>query len=349
MKKQSGKIQLPVSGKKVSLGVALEEHALIFVEAAATSRGVTISRFGEIALETERMEKDFRTEELKQVLASLHRRAKTKALRIALPDSAATFFEMTLPESDPFLLDHMIEREIKKAIGDRHEFIMQSEILYKEKNLTKVAVTMLPQMPIDELKAIARSASFRLDYVGLSTEIVAELVGLDDAASIIVSIGEHETAISILSKGSLVLEDVISTGTNIWVEKIMNAFGISREGAEEALFFDGISLSGSNALVTVLRSELLKITETAEKIFLYWHVDCRKEKECRVREVTLVGAGATVPGIAGYLENALHIETRTPEPFKKVPLENEVPELTEAESLRYLPALAVALQGLRKK
>ncbi|HRH31683.1 MAG TPA: pilus assembly protein PilM, partial [Candidatus Paceibacterota bacterium] len=65
-------------------------------------------------------------------------------------------------------------------------------------------------------------------------------------------------------------------------------------------------------------------------------------------QVTLVGLGATIPGMPAYLEAALHIETRTPEPFKNVPLQNEVPELTQAESLKYLPALALALRGLHK-
>jgi Tfp pilus assembly PilM family ATPase len=349
MKKQIGKIKLPVSGKKTSLGVALEDHLVSYVEATATPSGISISRFGEVALETDSGDKEQRTAELTHIFKNIHHRSKTKALRIALPDSTATFFEMTLPESDPFLLEHMVEREIKKATGDRHDFVMQTEILYREKNNTKVAVTMLPQLPIDDMKALAKQTDFNLEYVGLSTEIVAELISLDDAASIIVAIKAHETSITILSKGSLVLEEVVATGTDVWIQKIVEQLGVSKESAEEALFFDGISLTSTkNAVLQCLRGELHKLIQAAEKTFLYWHVDCRKEKECRVRQVTLIGGGATIPGMASYLETALHIETRNPEPFKNIPLANEIPELTEAESLKYLPALALALKGLRK-
>lgn len=348
MKKQTSKIKLPVSGKKAALGVAIEDHLVSYVEAIATSRGISISRFGEVALESDSGDKDSRDAELAHIFANLHRRSSTKTLQIALPDGAATFFEMTLPESDPFLLEHMVEREIKKAIGDRHDFVMQTEILYREKNNTKVAVTMLPQPPIDDMKAIAEKANFKLKYVGLSTEIVAELIGLDDAASIVIAIKAHETSITILSKGSLVLEEVVSTGTDIWIQKIMETFDVEREAAAEALFFDGISLTTNDGIIQCLRGEFRKLVEAAEKTFLYWHVDCRKEKECRVHQVTLVGLGATIPGMPAYLEASLHIETRTPEPFKNVPLQNEVPELTQAESLKYLPALALALRGLHK-
>lgn len=350
MKKRNTTIHLPVSGKKASLGVAIEEYALSYVESVASSRGISVTRFGEVAFETDSADHDARNAEIAHTLETIRRRSKTKTLRIALPDGAATFFEMTLPESDPFLLEHMIEREIKKAIGDRQEFVMQSEILYREKNNTKVAVTMLPQPPIDELKALAKKADFKLEYVGLSTEIAAELIGLDEIpASIVISIRARETSISILSKGSLVLEEIVPTGTDVWIEKVMEHFNVNAKTAGEAIFFDGISFSpGHNAVTKVLRTELNKLVNAAEKTFLYWHVDCRKEKECRVREVTLAGIGASVPGLSGYLESALHIETRTPEVFKNVPISNDVPELTEAESLRYLPALALAIKGFRK-
>ncbi len=125
-------------------------------------------------------------------------------------------------------------------------------------------------------------------------------------------------------------------------------FDLKQDVAEEALFFEGIPVSNKNNVLSVLQKELRKLTEAIEKVFLYWHVDCRKEKECRVRQVTLVGLGASVPGLAQYLENSLQIETRTPEPFAGLALENEVPEMTESESLRFLPALAVALRGFRK-
>lgn len=350
MKKTKATIHLPVSGKKASLGVALDDHLLMYVEALATSRGISISRFGEFQLESDSTDTASRTHELEQIFTNLHRRSQNKTLRVALPDGAATFFEMTIPESDPFLMEHMIEREIKKAIGDRHEFVMQTEILYREKEHTKVAVTLLPQPPIDDMKALARKTNFKLEYVGLSTEVAAELIHLDAPASIIVAIKARESSITILSKGSLVLEDVVPTGTDVWIEKIMEQFGLSKEEAEQALFFDGLSFTtNKNALTQCLRGELRKLVESAEKIFLYWHVDCRKEKECRVRQVTLVGSGATIPGLASHLEASLHIETKTPEPFKNIPLANDIPELTEAESLKYLPALALALKGFRNK
>ena len=129
MKKQTTKIKLPISGKKATLGVAIEDHLISYVEAVATSRGIAISRFGDVALESDISDKIAREAELTRIFTNLHRRSQTKTLQVALPDSAATFFEMTLPESDPFLLENMIEREVKRAIGDRHEFVMQSEIL----------------------------------------------------------------------------------------------------------------------------------------------------------------------------------------------------------------------------
>ncbi len=348
MKKQLGKIKLPTSGKKSALGVALDEHLLSYVEATASPHGISITRFGEVQLESDSGDKKSRETELSRIFIKLHSRSKTKNLLVAIPDGSATFFEMNLPESDPFLLEKMVEREVKKALGDTRSFVLQTEILYREKNNTKVAVTMLPQEPIDEIKILAKASNFKLAYVGLATEIVAELIGADETSNIIISVKARETSITVLSKGALVLEEIVSTGTEIWADKIAEHFDIKYEEAEEALFFEGIPTTNKNNILDVLRADLRKLTDSAEKVFLYWHVDCRKEKECRVRQVTLAGLGSIVPGLASFLENSLQIETRTPEPFVGIKLENEVPEMTESESLRYLPALAVALRGLRK-
>jgi Tfp pilus assembly PilM family ATPase len=348
MKKIKAKFHLPKAGKKAALGVALDDHVISYVEAIASPHGLSVTRFGEVPLETDSGDSENRTIELTRIFEGLKRRAKTKSLQIAIPDGTATFFEMNVPESDPFLLEHMVEREVKKAVGDTHSFVLQTEILYKEKNNTKVAVTMLPQGPIDRMKALAKTAGFRLDYVGLTTEVVAELIGADETSSIIISVKARETSITILSKGSLVLEEEVPTGTEIWIEKIAEHFEIDREAATEALFFEGLPTTTANGMLALLRSELRKITEAAEKVFLYWHVDCRKEKECRVHQVTLIGAGASIPGLSTLLESALHVETRTPEPFKGIKLLNDIPEMTEAESLKYLPALALALKGLQE-
>ncbi|MEN9582933.1 MAG: hypothetical protein RL641_887 [Candidatus Parcubacteria bacterium] len=348
MKKSSNKNYLPKTGKRASLGVALDDHAVSYVEALGTPHGLSITRFGEVHLETDSGDKEERAQELASIFKALHNRSKTKTLQVAIPDGTATFFEMVLPESDPFLLEHLVEREVKKSLGDGHNFVLQTEILYREKNNTKVAVTMLPQDPIDRMKEIAKKTNFNLEYVGLATEVTAELVGKDDAASIFITIKAHETSITILSKGSLVVEEEVPTGTDVWVEKIVDQFDIAHDAAEESLFFEGISMTAKNGVLGILRGEFRKITEAAEKLFLYWHVDCRKEKECKVGQVTLVGIGATIPGLAGYLETALNIEVKTPEPFKGLKFIDEVPEMTEAESLHYLPALSLALRGLLK-
>ena len=348
MKKQLGKIQLPKAGKKSSLGVAIDDHMLMYVEVLGTTKGFSVVRFGEVPLETESVDTENHTAELTRVFSALKRRSKTKNIQVALRDSSATFFEMTLAESDPFLLEHMVEREVKKAIGDRQNFVLQTEILYREKNDTKVAVTMLPQEPIDQIKEVTKIAKWTLDYIGLATEITAEHLGLDDSASIVIAIKARETSITILSKGSLVLEEIVQTGTDMWIEKIMDTYGVDYENAVDALFFEGIGAVSNNGVTASLKNELRKIIDSAEKTFLYWHVDCRKEKECRVHRVTLVGVGASIPGIANYLETSLTIETKTPQAFAGLKLINDIPEMTESESLNYLPALALALRGFRK-
>lgn len=348
MKRSLKKIHLPTAGKRASMGVALDDHVVSYVEALGTPNGLSITRFGEVHLETDSGDKDERSAELARIFAALRNKSKTRSLQIAIPDGTATFFEMVLPESDPFLLEHMVEREVKKALGDGHNFVLQTEILYREKNNTKVAVTMLPQDPIDRMKEIAKKTSFNLEYVGLATEVSAELVGHDESASIFITIKPHETSITILSKGSLVLEEEVPTGTDIWTSMIAEQFETEHESAEDALFFEGVSMTSKHSVLPILRGEFQKITDAAEKVFLYWHVDCRKEKECKVGQVTLVGTGASIPGMASYLETALNIGVRTPEPFKDMPFVDEVPEMTESESLKYLPALALALRGLRK-
>lgn len=342
-------IRLPSSGKKSALGVAIESDGLSFVESVAKSDGISLARFGDISFVSDAHDEKKREDEIKDALIRLAKKSSTKNLYVAIPDSTATFFELSLPETDPFLLQSLVEREVSRVAGST-AYLLQTETLYRDKSMTKVAVALIAERSITKMRELSKAAGFTVRHIGLATEAAAELAASNEIASIMVSVGDKETMVSLLSKGSLVLETDIRSGVDEWIMAIARHNGIDTTLAEESLFFEGIFRDGGEKIAPELRDYLRTVTEAIEKIFLYWHIDCRKERECKINGITLFGRGAGIPGITHYMEKNLKMHVKSADAFSRLPIpEGTVPDMTEAESFRYLTPLALSVRGLLEK
>lgn len=342
---KSSSYKLPVSGKKSSLGVYLTDDILSYVELQATRDGIHIVRFGEASIVVDGGVERYHAA-IEKALVTLKRKASGTKVHVALSDSIATFFEIAIKETDPFLLKKILHAEIERAAPQTgSKLLIQSEVLFTDRNTTRVAVAVVPEHTIRATAALFKHAGFTPSRVGLATESVALLLA-PTGAKFFLHIDETETVISIVLNGSLVLEGRVAGGTNQFIESIAEKFGADREEIKEALLFEGIQ--GNTALLSALRMPLRKITDEIEKMFLYWHIDCKKEKECRLTEVVFFGLGATIPGLASYIQKTLSLPVVVPEILSGIPLASaHVPEMTRTETLTHLPALALALSEFR--
>lgn len=337
--------KLPVAGKKTALGVYIGEDALSYVEVAATSRGMQLLRFGDVAIVSEGGPEE-RQKVLQTIVSTLKRKAESKRVHIALSDSIASFFEIAVKETDPFLLKKTIQTEVARALAKEHtQLLVQSEPLFVDRNTTRVAVAVVAEEDIRNTATLFKHVGFTPVRIGLSTESVALLLA-PTGANLFLNIGENETTISIVLQGSLVLEGTVAIGVNHFVESVGTRIEAGFEEMRDTLFFEGIQ--GNTTMLSALRMPLRKITDEIEKMFLYWHIDCKKEKECRLTDIIFFGAGALVPGLASYISSNLSLTVVVPDVFKEVPLlDGKVPDMTRAETLTHLPALALALSEFK--
>lgn len=339
--------KLPKTGNKTALGVHLSDDTLSYVALKATSDGIQILHFGDISIFNEGDDVS-RESSLVRNLATLKNKIDIKKISIALPDSIATFFELSVHETNPILIKKNIQKEVERSIVKNGEpVIIQSENLFSEKGMTRVAVTVIPEQAVRRAHNLFRSTGFEPLYIGLASECIAQTVS-PEGSELFLEINAYETTVSVLSKGALVLESRINIGTESFVDKLSIASGLSPDEIRESLFFQGLNAETGNNMLATLRPELRKITNEIEKMFLYWHIDCKKEKECKLRVITMFGIGALIPGFDSYIARALSLKVTIPELLSSIPTpDGRVPEMTRSEALTHMPALSLALQQLR--
>src|SRR5258706_2865504 len=306
------KYKLPKAGIKVALGVYMSEATLSYVALKATSEGISVLHFGDMAIPNEGDEA-FRYRELTKTIILLKNKIeKNNIVSIALPDGIATFFELSIHEPNPSLLKKHIQKEVERSIvKGSSPVIIQSESLFSERGVTRVAVTVIPEEAIYRAHKLFIDAGFKPNHIGLSSESIGHLVS-PKGSELFLEINEMETSVSVLSAGSLVLQSRMQIGVADFVENLSQDLNIDSNKIRESIFFNGLDAKTGNEMLTSLRPMLRKITNEIEKMFLYWHIDCKKEKECRLNEITLFGVGSLIPGFDSYISRPLSLKVKVP-------------------------------------
>ncbi len=304
-----------------SVGIDISDQAVRFIEIAHTESGrhrFHLKSFGEKKLAEGVITGGFinKPEEIKKVLAEIHKEHGFKFASISLPEEKGYLFKMELPnvedkyiaENIELRLDENVPVDAAKSVFDFNT--IRSVDSHKR---DEAVVTVVPNKVIGAYLDLFHSASI----VPVSCELVTQAVARtviprgETETCLIINVGDTRTGFGIVSNGFLQFTSTVNAG------RVSEQTDIEKR-------------------LSLLKDEIVKLK-------LYWQ--SRNESgNTAIKKVFISGKAATAPGLKQYLADIAGCGVELANVWVNVlDFSEQIPEMSFEESLDYAPAIGLSL------
>ncbi len=340
--------------KSVFLGIDIGSSCIKAVEIDLGAAGGPVVRKANVVP---------RSAGLGKALAGMQAKGARAIGIVDCPTSCLRYF--TVPVMPDKELGEAIKWEAKDKVSyplDEAVIGYETEEETGEDGLKKLRVKFVasPKKFVDEMTSLMAEAGVEpvaITEPPLAIENIAQRLGIEGAATAaIIDIGAESTGISILKGGSLKFHRKIGSG-GIAITKAITSVLVTEQGrvelgyeeAEKLKIKHGIPplpgtdlLDGkinSQQMLSLIRPATERLVQEIERSFEYYSDGALGDK---VRSVVLVGGGASLKGLAHFLQDTLDMPVSVGDPFKGMKLANSA-VMPGAEPQMFAGALGAAL------
>ncbi|MFA5148404.1 MAG: pilus assembly protein PilM [Candidatus Omnitrophota bacterium] len=340
--------------KSVFLGIDIGSSYIKAVELDLSGAGEPVVRKANIVPKSEGLGK---------ALAGMQTKGARAVGIVDCPTSCLRYF--TIPSMPDRELGEAIKWEAKDKVSyplDEAVIAYETEEEAGEGGLKKLRVKFVasPKKFVDAMMAIMAEAG--IDPVAiteppLAIENIAKHMGFEgDAAAAVIDIGAESTGINIVKKGSLKFHRKIGSG-GVAITKAITSVLITEHGRVELGYEEAEGLKikygipplpgtdlldgkiNSQQLISLIRPATERLVQEIERSFEYYSDGSLGDK---VKSVVLVGGGASMKGMAQFLQETLDIPVSVGDAFKGMRLANNA-VTPGAEPHRFAAAVGAAL------
>jgi len=318
-----------------------------YAKPALVSYGAVSTPFGVIRSENVEHQKQL-ADETKRLVRSLN--VKTNNCVVALPESSIFTRLITIPQMKAEEVENAVYWEAKQYIpvdldAVQLDWMEVGETKAGTTSQKKILLVAAPKSLVELYVKIAKMAG--LEPIALETEAIANVRAMSNATqnsnSIILDFGAQSTDLVVMSKGSLLFSQTLSTGSDSLTKAIMQDYALSEEQAEQykrTYGVDETQLEGKlyQTLAPVMNSI---IGETKRALGFYR----THSAEDAPNSVLLVGDGARLPGITSFMKKALGVESMIGNPWNNIDLGDRFARELASGSPGYSVAVGLALKS----
>lgn len=264
---------------------------------------------------------------------------------IGIPSARAFSRTFSLPSKELSNLADAIEVEVSQYIPiPMSALYVDYEIIERNKETVTVIMSAVPRSIIDASLRAVEGAGFRPVMVEPSSHAVVRVLEKTeeslDLATAIVDIGQAQTDIILHNRGAIRVSGEVPVGGNTFTLEIAKKLDIALDNAHQLKVISGLAPSPKQRIITdALSPSLKRITTETQKVTRYYHN--RLEKDVKVEQVLIVGAGSNVPGIGEYFTNALVMAARVASPWQHFNFEH-LPQPNKQFRPRYITVAGLA-------
>lgn len=240
---------------------------------------------------------------------------------IGIPSSRAFSRTFSIPSKELPNLADAIEVEVSQYIPiPMGALYVDYEIIERGKESATIIMSAVPRSIIDASLKAVEGAGFRPVMVEPSSHAVARVLEKTeeslDLATVIVDIGQAQTDIAMHDHGAIRVSGEVPVGGNTFTLDIAKNLDIPLDNAHQLKVINGLSPSPKQRKLTeALTPSLDRIVRETQKVIRYYHD--RVDKNTKVEQVLIVGAGSNVPGIGEYFTNSLVMAARVAGPWQR--------------------------------
>jgi type IV pilus assembly protein PilM len=201
-------------------------------------------------------------------------------------------------------------------------------------------------------RAIVDSYLKLFDYLGLELDSIETTLaaitramiaaGSSNQASMVLDFGSRSTDMAIYNR-VVRLTGSISVGGDDMTDTLVKSLGISADQANEIKYKFGVGTSGlQSKILEALDPKLQVVAAEIKKVAKYYKE--RSENKEEVRNITLTGGSASMPGLVDYLYKATGLPFVVGDPWLRLDL-GHMPKASKFEAPMYTTAIGLALRG----
>jgi len=265
---------------------------------------------------------------------------------IALPERDVFTQVVEMPKMSTDQLNQAIPWEAENLIPrPLTEVNLDWQILNSAgENSTKMKVLLIaaPKEKVNKYLKVLRIAD--LDPLALETNTLAITrllnLALPQTDSLLVDFGAESLGTALIKQGQLLAVRSLPFGGQAITRAISTAFNFDFPMAEEYKKTYGFTSQLENKVASAMMPVLTSMASELKKIVHFY-----EEKEQKpLKLITLVGAGALLPGLPEFLTQALALEVQVIDPFSVIKTEEKTHEVFKKSAPLFAVAIGLAMK-----
>lgn len=333
-----------------SVGMEVTAEAVRFLELVPTTKGPRVGRYGSYPLAIERDEELLENETVKRTVAKAREEHRLDLVSVALPEEKAYLYTVEIPQGPQSETDTAVELSLEEhvPIPPQEAVFGYLQASTERPHHVGANVTAIPSLLARRYFEFFTAAgltpvSFQ---VGAQTATNAVVPCGDNTPLIVARFGVRNTSLCLVSDRTVHFTSLVNVGGADLTEAIRKNFSISEEEAERRKRERGITRGkGEEELFFSMVNTLSALKDEIGRLAAYWesHAERYLDRRTKVAKIVLCGPESPLPGLAEYLEAALHIPTSLADVWTNAfSLDRYLPPVSRDESLAFASVIGLS-------
>lgn len=305
--RSSIKIMQLTQGKK---GAIVEGYGTIAFDPSAIVNGVVVDPEVVIKAAYELIEKQ------------LVGRLTTTSVAVSLPNAHSFSRILTLPKMDARDLASAIELETSQSIPLPLEDLYYDYEVMKaiDEQTQEVHLAACPRSIIDSYMGVFEALGLEVGLVESNISAVTRMVThaeAHDVTTLIVDFGSTACDLSVYDGSTIHITSNVDCSGDAITKLIAAKLGLTDQQAHSIKTRYGLEVSKKQAaILDAVTPELNKLTNEIRKVIRYFNE--RSDGKGNIGQIIVLGGGANLPGLSGYITDKSRIPARLCAPWNNL-------------------------------
>ncbi len=256
--------------------------------------------------------------EVKKFMSDLWKqtRVTTNHVHMALPEEAVFTRVLKLPSLSDNELNSALKFELEQYIPlpvekVYYSFVRLGKVKEKKGFKELVFVAAVPKERVDRLLRFTTELGLVVEVLETSMTAIARAASFNrENPVLVIDMGYSQFSMGVVKKGKLYISQKLELSGMALTRLLSRTLNVDEAQAEQVKRQYGLNKKQFNGKVAdILLVAINQLVDEAKRMIAFFEDKVIAEK---VKEVVLVGGGAVMPDLAGYLSDKLGIEVGIP-------------------------------------
>lgn len=314
---------------KPVFGFDIGRSSLKIMQLSHTKKGVVVDGYGTIAFDPKALVNGVVVDpeiiikaahELieKQMVGKL----TTANVAVSLPNAYSFSRIITLPKMDAKDLASAIELETSQSIPLPIENLYYDYEVMKavDEQTQEVHLAACPKTIIDSYMGVFEALGLEVELIESNISAVTRMViqaEAHDVTTLIVDFGSTACDLSVYDGSTIRITSTVDCSGDAITKMIADKLKLTEQQAHSIKTRYGLEVSKKQAaILDAVSPELDKLTNEIRKVIRYFNE--RNEGKNTIGQIIVLGGGANLPGLSGYITDKSRLPARLCAPWNKL-------------------------------